>query len=477
MVFNSLEYLLFLPTVFILYWFLCKSILSRNLLIVAASYLFYGWWSWKFLILIFITTICSFATGILIERESNKRKRRYILAFNVIINIGILFIYKYYDFFALSFAQILSIFGMTADSVTLDLILPVGISFYTFQAVSYTIDVYRKELKATANAPAFFSFISFFPQLVAGPIERATNLLPQFQNNRNFDYSEAVDGMKLILWGLFKKVMIADYCAKIVNLTFSNYAELGSLNLWWGAVAFTFQIYGDFSGYSDIAIGSASLFGINLKRNFNIPYFATDIPDFWKRWHISLQTWFRDYIYIPLGGSRNGKAKTARNTAVVFLISGLWHGANWTYIVWGLYHAVLFLPKTIFGKKKETSTNSSGTRSLKPFRKSTYMALTFMLVLIGWVIFRSETLMDAAHYLHRMFINWDYTGTFQWYTAILIAMLLFAEYVSKGKPTPFNFPEKGFFSHRATRWTIYIISITAIITLSGSKTDFIYFQF
>ncbi|MDE6843178.1 MAG: MBOAT family protein, partial [Muribaculaceae bacterium] len=467
MVFNSLEYLLFLPIVFLLYWLVFKTVRSRNLFIIAASYLFYGWWSWKFLILIFITTLCSYLSGIAIEKSVSRVSRRGFLIANIVLNLGILFTYKYFNFFAASFAQLFRAFGMTADDVTLNLILPVGISFYTFQALSYSIDVYRREIKATRDVAAFFSFISFFPQLVAGPIERATNLLPQFLKNRTFDYSVAVEGMKLILWGLFKKVLVADNCARVVNLVFAYYTDLGALNLWEGAILFTFQIYGDFSGYSDIAIGSAKLFGINLMRNFDRPYFSKSIPEFWQRWHISLQSWFRDYIYIPLGGSRKGRTKTARNTAVVFLISGLWHGANWTFIAWGLYHALLFTPKFLQNKDKRTELTDS---KLKPFRESTAMAATFMLVVVGWVIFRSDTLSDAIHYIGGMFTDWRYVGPFEGRLAVVsILLLVFGELISRGRPQPFNFPAKGIFSYRMVRWIIYIFVYTLTITMSGNK--------
>lgn len=476
MTFNSLTYLLFLPTVFLIYWIVFKSTRTRNIFIIAASYLFYGWWSWKFLILIFITTLCSYLTGIGIEKSSNVIKRKSLLTANIIINLTILFTYKYFNFFAENFSHLLTTIGFTPDHVTLDLVLPVGISFYTFQALSYTVDVYRREINATRDIFAFFSFISFFPQLVAGPIERATSLLPQFLKNRTFNYTQAVEGMKLILWGLFKKVLVADNCAKIVNLTFDNYADLGALNLWWGAITFTFQIYCDFSGYSDMAVGSAKLFGINLMRNFNLPYFSKSIPEFWKRWHISLQSWFRDYIYIPLGGSRKGHLKTIRNTMSVFIISGLWHGANWTFIAWGAYHALLFTPKVIF-KKNFSNTEGMSTR-LKPFSDATAMAITFMLVVIGWVIFRASTITDAFHYIGGMFTNWIYIGPFKGRVALLgIILLTIGEVISRGCPQPFNFPLKGIFRHRAARWTVYVSVYLLTIIMSGNKTDFIYFQF
>lgn len=350
MLFNSFEFALFLPIVFLVYWLVCRGRLTRNLWIVAASYLFYGWWDIRFLFLIIFTSLCSYASGILIEKNKSKGAKRAWLSCNIILNLGILCLFKYFNFFSHSFAAILRLIGFTPDDVTLNLILPVGISFYSFQALSYSIDVYRKDIEATKNLPAFLAFISFFPQLVAGPIERATNLLPQFQRPAKFNYSEGVSGLQMILWGLFKKVVVADNAAPIVNTIFSNITGTEPINLWIGAILFSFQIYGDFSGYSDMAIGIARLFGISLMKNFNMPYLATDIHDFWKRWHISLTSWFRDYVYIPLGGNRKGRFRKAINTMAVFLISGLWHGADLTFILWGAYHGALYLPPPIHFK-------------------------------------------------------------------------------------------------------------------------------
>lgn len=329
MLFNSFEFLIFLPIVFLLYWFVFKPLRWQNLFIVAVSYIFYGWWDWRFLILIAFTTLCSFASGIVLEKlEGQRTKQKWVSAANITLNLLILCIFKYFNFFGENLAELFQLFGVEADWVTIDILLPVGISFYTFQALSYTIDVYQHKIKPTHDIVAFFAFISFFPQLVAGPIERATNLLPQFLVPRGFSYDKAVDGMRQILWGLFKKMVVADNCAVAVNLIFDEYQTLGGTHLFLGALFFTFQIYGDFSGYSDIAIGTARLFGVNLMRNFNFPYFSRDIAEFWRRWHISLTTWFRDYIYIPLGGSRCGKWKAMRNTLIIFLVSGFWHGAN-----------------------------------------------------------------------------------------------------------------------------------------------------
>ena len=364
MLFNSIEFLLFLPTVFLLYWLAVKSLAHRNALLLVASYFFYGWWDYRFLLLIFGVTAVSYLSGLLIERyDSNRTARRWVVAVTALVCLGTLGVFKYFNFFASGFARILAMAGMTADAVTLDLILPVGISFYTFQALSYTIDVYRRKLPAVRQPLPFFVFISFFPQLVAGPIERATNLIPQFMTNRRFSYGEGVSGMKLILWGLFKKMVVADNAAVAVNHIFADYQDVGTLNLWIGALLFSFQIYGDFSGYSDIAIGAARLFGVKLMRNFHLPYFSRDIAEFWRRWHISLNTWFVDYLYIPLGGNRKGRWKTVRNTFAIFLTSGLWHGANLTFVAWGAYHAILFVPLLLTGRSKRYLPSIAAART------------------------------------------------------------------------------------------------------------------
>ncbi|MDR0745689.1 MAG: MBOAT family protein, partial [Mediterranea sp.] len=406
MLFNSIEFCLFLPIVFLLYWFVFKPLKWQNLFVVAASYVFYGWWDWRFLILIAITTFCSFASGLLLEKfERQRTKQKWISASNIILNLLILCIFKYYNFFGENLAALFNRFGIQLDWVTIDILLPVGISFYTFQALSYTIDVYQHKIKPTHEPVAFFAFISFFPQLVAGPIERATNLLPQFLVPRTFCYEKAVDGMRQILWGLFKKMVIADNCAAAANLIFDEYRFLDGFNLFLGAIFFTFQIYGDFSGYSDIAIGTARLFGFNLMRNFGLPYFSRDIAEFWRRWHISLTTWFRDYIYIPLGGSRCSKWKVARNTLIIFLVSGFWHGANWTFICWGAFHALLFLPLLLFGRNRKYTDVVAKGNVLPNLKEACQMLTTFLLVVIGWIIFRAETIHQAWDYLSCIVVD------------------------------------------------------------------------
>lgn len=347
MLFNSIDFAVFLPVVFILYWFVTnKNLKLQNFLIVVASYLFYGWWDWRFLSLILFSTLVDYAVGRKLKTENKDSKRKTLLWISIIVNLGFLGFFKYYNFFLDNFITAFSFFGAEIKANSLNIILPVGISFYTFQTMSYTIDVYRRKLEPTKNFIAFSAFVSFFPQLVAGPIERASNLLPQFYKKRTFNYSNAVKGMRQILWGLFKKVVIADNCAEYANLIFNNSPDYSGVTLVLGAIFFTFQIYGDFSGYSDIAIGTSRLFGFELKQNFAFPYFSRDIAEFWRRWHISLSTWFRDYLYIPLGGSRGGTWFKIRNTFVIFIVSGFWHGANWTFIVWGIMKTQKMLLQT-----------------------------------------------------------------------------------------------------------------------------------
>ncbi len=471
MSFNSLEYLFFLPIVFLLYWFVFKRLKIQNLLIVVASYIFYGWWDWRFLILIAFTSLCSYLTGIQIGKQRETGGGKFFTALNIIINLLILGIFKYYNFFAESLQHLLSAFSFNADFVTLKIILPVGISFYTFQALSYTIDVYRGKIVATNDIVSFFAYISFFPQLVAGPIERATNLLPQMQTKRTFNYNQAVDGIQQIVWGLFKKMVVADNCAYYVNNIWNDYANQNTWTLVSGAVFFAFQIYGDFSGYSDIAIGSAKLFGIRLMRNFKLPYFSLSIPDFWKRWHISLNTWFVDYLYIPLGGSRCSKAKWFRNTMIIFLVSGLWHGANWTFICWGAYHALLFLPYMILGRTKGDSSLDKLT-----FKKAAGILTTFCLVVIGWVIFRANTITEAYDYILSMFTNGMAGKNMVPISAYkYIVLLLVIEWLSRKQEQPFSLVQA--IRLPVVRFAIYFLAVVFILIFAAPSQGFIYFQF
>lgn len=479
MLFNSFEFLVFLPIVFLLYWFVFRSLRWQNLFVVAASYLFYGWWDWRFLILIAITTFCSFASGVWLEKcEGQRVRQKWISASNILLNLVILCIFKYYNFFEENLAELFSAFGMQLDWVTLDILLPVGISFYTFQALSYTIDVYQHKIKPTRDVVAFFAFISFFPQLVAGPIERATHLLPQFLAPRTFSYEKAVDGMRQILWGLFKKMVVADNCAVAVNLIFDEYQTLDGFNLFLGAIFFTFQIYGDFSGYSDIAIGTARLFGIQLMRNFNFPYFSRDIAEFWRRWHISLTTWFRDYIYIPLGGSRCGKWKVARNTLIIFLVSGFWHGANWTFICWGAFHALLFFPLFMLGKNRKYQDVVAKGRLLPSVKEACQMVFTFLLAVVGWIIFRAETIRQAWDYMICMVTKFHICMPEYGKKALVyILILLIVEWLQREKQFGLQLELKGMFRYRTVRWGIYYLLFIVSLVLAGQQEEFIYFQF
>ena len=459
---------------------------------------------WRFLILIAITTVLSFLSGIGIEKASTQRGKKAVMIANIVVNLGILGVYKYYDFFAREFAEL---FGIESDFLLLHLILPVGISFYTFQALSYSIDVYRKQIEPCHDIVAFTAFLSFFPQLVAGPIERATNLLPQFQKKRSFDYATAVDGMRQILWGLFKKIVVADNCATYVDTVFADISSQSGSTLLLAAVLFTFQIYGDFSGYSDIAIGTAKLFGIKLMRNFNVPYFSRDIAEFWRRWHISLTTWFRDYVYIPLGGSRPDtsslsplasrlspsaytKCIAVRNTFIIFLLSGFWHGANWTFVLWGAYHALLFVPLLLMNKNRRyrdtvaTITLPNGTiktKWLPSLKEAGQMLLTFALAVFGWIIFRAENigqLSDVVSIILSKSLLCVPMLLGQYFyipLAFSIGLLLLVEWLSRNKQHSLDFST---IKSRLIRWGLYLLLILMIyLSIKTDTPQFIYFQF
>lgn len=487
MLFNSIDFAIFLPCIFLLYWFVFnRNVRIQNLFILIASYIFYGWWDWRFLILMGFTTLCSWISGLLIlhirtkapDTKKSKRISRIITVINITLNLLILAFFKYYNFFVEAFIDAFSLFGKELSIHTLQIILPVGISFYTFQALSYTIDIYRQKVEPTKDAISFFAFVSFFPQLVAGPIERASNLLPQFYYKRTFNYSKSVDGLRQMLWGLFKKVVIADNCALIVNDIFANYETANSSQLLIGAIFFSFQIYGDFSGYSDIAIGTARLFGFNLMRNFNYPYFSRDIAEFWRRWHISLTTWFRDYVYIPLGGSRVGKYKIIRNTFVIFLLSGFWHGANWTFITWGAYHALLFSPLILFGKNRKYLDPVAEGQKIPSVKEFTQMTFTFILVMIGWVIFRADNIGMAIDYLNGM-AHFEVLKAFyiilRQKTLWLCLMMLFIEWI--GRYDQFALEKLGLKWNKVFRYILYYVIAILIFLYIGDEQQFIYFQF
>ena len=490
MLFNSIEFLFFLPIVFLLYWFIFKDYKWQNLLIVVASYVFYGWWDWRFLFLIALTSFCSYASGVLLERyEGRRQQQKYVSAANIVLNLFILGVFKYFNFFVESLNGLFGAMGLHLDWVTLNIVLPVGISFYTFQALSYTIDVYQGKLKATHDIVEFFAYISFFPQLVAGPIERATRLLPQFQKPRHFDYDKAVDGCRQMLWGFFKKMVVADNCGTVVTQIWDNYTDETGLTLFMGALLFTIQIYCDFSGYSDIAIGSARLFGFDLMKNFDFPHFSRSIPEFWRRWHISLTTWFRDYVYFPLGGSRCGRWKAVRNVLIVWGVSGLWHGANWTYVCWGLYHGLLLAVYNVLGINTKYQHVVAYGRWLPTIRETVQMVLTFLLVAIGLVVFRAAHISDAIGYLlgifHPTLLSWSATLEFfqsfalQLYFIILgIIILTISEWQNRTKDHVLQFTSGGFVSkHACVRYGLYVVLMLMIFGMSVTKSEFIYFRF
>jgi len=475
MLFNSIEFLLFLPIVFVLYWLVFnKNLKHQNLLILVSSYVFYGWWDYRFLSLIFLSTIVDYVIGLNITDKSSKKIQKILLWCSILFNLGVLGFFKYYNFFIDSWIDLFSSIGYNIKSVwTLNIILPVGISFYTFQTMSYTIDIYRKQLKPTKDFISFASFVSFFPQLVAGPIERATNLLPQILNKREFKYDQGVQGLRLILWGMFKKVVIADSLAPMVNDIFENYEDFGGGTLWLGAIYFSFQIYCDFSGYSDIAIGTSKLFGFELMSNFKFPYFSRNIGEFWRKWHISLSTWFRDYLYIPLGGSKEGKWKSLRNIFIIFLVSGFWHGANWTFVVWGLFHAVLFIPSFVLKTNRKYVSSIIAEKSILPSPKEAVQALTtFILVTIGWVFFRSETIDDTFNYFFKLFLDFDFPGSKRQGLIYLIVFIAWEILLRKNERRVLNFRSK------ILRQGAYLILLLLVIIHSfGTKQSFIYFNF
>ena len=473
--------MIFLPVVFLLYWFVFKKLRWQNLLILVASYVFYGWWDWRFLVLIVITSLSSFFSGLLIQHyDGKRRKQRTVSTANIVLNLGILAAFKYFNFFAGSFQSLLSTVGVTVDWPTLNIILPVGISFYTFQALSYSIDVYARRIEPTRDVVAFFSFISFFPQLVAGPIERATNLLPQMLTARRFDYCKAVDGLRQMLWGFVKKLIVADGCAEVVDQTWNGLGSATGLMLLVCSLLFTFQIYADFSGYSDIAIGCAKLFGIKLTTNFKVPYFSRNVREFWRRWHITLMGWFTQYVYFPLGGSRCSRARTVLNTIIVFALSGLWHGADWTFVLWGLYHALLFIPLIVFGSKRYKDTVAHG-RLLPSFKEFAGMLVTFLLVNFGWILFRAPDFASFSRFVSCLFSPslFNYHGlTMKMATMLLwCAALLLVEWIQREREHVLMIDGYRILSVRPARLALYALLVFLIFYFAGQVQTFIYFQF
>jgi D-alanyl-lipoteichoic acid acyltransferase DltB (MBOAT superfamily) len=482
MLFNSLDFAVFLPIVFLLYWFLAnRSLRLQNALIVAASYVFYGWWDWRFLSLILFSTLVDYSIGRRLKTEEKQSNRKVLLWASVIVNLGFLGVFKYYNFFLDNFIDAFSLFGQEIQANSLNIILPVGISFYTFQTLSYTIDVYKRRLEPTEDFVAFSAFVCFFPQLVAGPIERATNLLPQFYKKRTFEYHKAIDGMRQILWGLFKKIVIADNCAEYANLIFNNYQDYNGSTLLLGAIFFTFQIYGDFSGYSDIAIGTSRLFGFSLMQNFATPYFSRDIAEFWRRWHISLSTWFRDYLYIPLGGSRGGLWTKVRNTFIIFLVSGFWHGANWTFIVWGGLNAIYFLPLLLLKRNRANLGVVGEGKKFPSLRELSGMLSTFLLTVLAWVFFRSDSIASSLEFLAKvgtksLFMTPKYEGfAMSLKVMILVLFMLALEWGNRTRRHPLE--RDSLLNHKPLDLLLYVAIICLIYFFNNSSQTFIYFQF
>lgn len=480
MLFSSFDFAIFFFVVFSIYFFTYQIRKVQNVLLLVSSYVFYGWWDWRFLLLIFASSVVDYLVGNALFKSTENKKRKILLIISLSFNLGVLAYFKYFNFFIDSFNTLLTSIGLNSNIHSLSIILPVGISFYTFQTMSYTIDIYKKKLAPTTSFINFMTFVSFFPQLVAGPIERASHLLPQFSVNRKFDYYEAKEGLKQIFWGLFKKVVVADNCALFVDHIFGQETALPGSTLFLGAVFFAFQIYGDFSGYSDMAIGLSRILGFQLMQNFSQPYLATNIQEFWRRWHISLSTWFKDYVYIPLGGNRvDGEYKKNRNIFITFTVSGLWHGANWTFIFWGMLHAFFHMVQVqLFKLNIPKNTNVMSVLGT---------GVTFLIVVFAWVFFRADSFFEATNHISNIFSvsfihnplkSLDQLGlnkTQCLSTCSMILFLMIMEFFSKDEPYNYQLKKlnKGF------RYVMYFLLITLIVFFrtTGENLDFIYFQF
>ncbi|MCB0429398.1 MAG: MBOAT family protein [Flavobacteriales bacterium] len=478
MLFNSIEFIFFLGLVFALYWgVFSHHKTARNTFLLVVSYIFYGWWDWRFLALIAFSSLVDFFVGLALSRTERQSERKWLLALSLVTNIGLLGMFKYYNFFVHELVRALGQLGVHTGDWSLQLILPVGISFYTFQTLSYSIDVYRRKLPATKDVVTFLAYVSFFPQLVAGPIERAEHLLPQFERQKKFNYAESVDGLRLMLWGFFKKVVVADQLSVDVDHVFGAYSSAHGSVLFLGAVYFAFQIYCDFSGYSDIAIGTARLFGFDLMQNFRYPYFSRDIAEFWRRWHISLSTWFRDYVYIPLGGSKGSKGNQIRNIFIIFLVSGFWHGANWTFIAWGGINALYFLPLMMLNVNRHHQGGICEGKVFPDMRTFALISVTFVLTVVAWVFFRAQSIGDAFGYLNRMCSSSLLSvpdsplirkGLLGW-----IGILVGAEWLQRNRVHPLRIDQLPIW----VRWLVYVILAILVFAFFSKERSFIYFQF
>ncbi|MFY7839488.1 MAG: MBOAT family O-acyltransferase [Lacibacter sp.] len=481
MLFNSFTFAVFLPLVFVLYWFVTnKKLALQNGMLLLVSYIFYGWWDWRFLFLLLFSTLLDYFSGIKIHESESNSRRKFWLVLSVGINLGFLGFFKYYNFFAAEFATLLRSMGFAVNESSfkiLQVVLPVGISFYTFHGLSYIIDIYKRRIPAVYNFVNYALFVSYFPLLVAGPIERATHLLPQLEVARKFSYTQAADGLRQMLWGLFKKVVIADNCALYANIIFNDHASYNGSTLFLGALFFAFQIYGDFSGYSDIALGTSRLFGIDLLRNFAFPYFSRDIAEFWRRWHISLSTWFRDYLYIPLGGSRGGTWMKVRNTFIIFLVSGFWHGANWTFLVWGFLNALYFMPLLLSNKNRDHINIVAQGKWLPSAGDAMRIVITFTLTVFAWIFFRSANLTQAWEIITTI-LSPSLLQSLQLLpklVLLLVGFFILIEWV--GREHHHALEKIGLKWPRPVRWGLYGVLILLIVMYSVSEESFIYFQF
>ena len=476
MLFNSIDFAIFLPIVFTLYWLIpSKKVFYQNMFLVCMSYFFYAWWDWRFLFLIVFSSLVDFISGKKIYSSKSDINKKVWLLVSLLTNIGMLGFFKYFNFFIDSLNNSFQLFGNDIRISNLNIVLPVGISFYTFQTISYSIDIYREKMKPTGNLVMFLGYVGFFPQLVAGPIERAIRLLPQFSVQRKFDYLKVTSGFKQLVWGLFKKVAIADSCGIYVDEIFANYQQYNSLILLMGLFFFSIQIYADFSGYSDIAIGVARMFGFNLMVNFKMPNFSRDVAEYWRRWHVSLSTWFKDYVYIPLGGSRGGKWMILRNTLLVFLISGFWHGADWTFVIWGALNGILFLPLILMGKNRKYLNTVAENRILPSFKEGWQVFLTFTLISFTRIFFRSQNIDQAFGYTARLFSfdlsgNWNLVGIERYFFEIIPLVFLFKSYewIKRHKQ-----------DNMISNWVEMAVVLIGIVVFGvfSETENFIYFQF
>lgn len=478
MLFNSWGFAIFLPVVFFLYWFATRQDRrQQNNLLLLASYFFYACWDVRFLGLLVFSTGLDYVSGLRIASSGTKRAKKRWLITSIVVNLGLLGIFKYYNFFADSFVSLGQSLGWQLHAPTLQILLPVGISFYTFHGLSYIIDVYKERIPAEKNFIDYAVFVCFFPLLVAGPIERATHLLPQIKKARSINYTQLADGMRQILWGLFKKILIADNCALYTDAIFGNAAHQSGSALALGALLFTIQIYADFSGYSDIALGTARLFGIELLRNFSFPYFSRSIPEFWRRWHISLSSWFRDYLYIPLGGSRVTRWQSIRNVFIVFVVSGFWHGASLTFIAWGALHACYFLPSLLLRKNRLHLDTVAEGRVLPTLKEAGQMLFTFMLVCFAWILFRATSITAAAEYIKGIFNRsfFSMPQVLPLHMLLLLPLFFLMEWL--GRERPYAIAGMGLQWPRPLRWSAYLGICLLIILLAGRNQPFIYFIF